>query len=50
MKIKLPKVRKLWKINPRTRIKQSRKVYSRQKAEEKKRKLEEDEDIVKKLR
>ncbi len=50
MKMKLPKVRKLWKINPRARIKQSRKVYSRRKAKEEKRELGEDEDIAKKLR
>jgi hypothetical protein len=40
MKIKLPKVRKLWKINPRARIKQSQKLYSRRKAKEEKKELE----------
>jgi hypothetical protein len=43
MKAKLPKVRKFWRINPRARIKQSRNVYSRRKAEEEKRKLEREE-------
>lgn len=43
MKIKLPKVRKLWKINPRARIKQSKKIYSRRRAEEEKKELEREE-------
>jgi hypothetical protein len=33
------KIRKAWKINPRTRVKQSRKLYSRHKLKQETRKI-----------
>jgi hypothetical protein len=40
----LKKLRKLWKINPRTRIKKSAKIYNRSKAKNNLRKRLKEED------
>ena len=43
--MKLPKIRKLWKIKPVSRVRKSAKVYSRQKAKGEEKKIEGEEGI-----
>ncbi len=39
------KIRKIWKINPKTRVKNSKKEYLREKEKEKEKKEKEDEQV-----
>ena len=44
MKKTKPKIRKTWKINPRTRVKESAKIYKRRNTKQQLKRTEDEED------